>query len=198
MNAQAALFQILFQNEMLFDLQENKRTTVEKSEVPAIKSASLPTTPPTPVPETKVKQADIPKAPAELAVQPLPALKHKILILTEEERQKEMQAGEALFLDNILKAVKFSIQEADIFNISFLPPTNARDVVTNKKIKYFITFNVPLIKLHIDQFLVPYTPKLVDGIWYLLADPLTTIEADRELKKKLWQALQKMFEGNSQ
>jgi hypothetical protein len=32
-------------------------------------------------------------------------------------------------------------------------------------------------------------------MWLLLADPLTAIEANRDLKRKLWQALQKMFEN---
>ena len=56
------------------------------------------------------------------------------------------------------------------------------------------TFGVPLIKLQLDMLLIPYTPKLVEGIWFLLTDPLVVIEADRDLKRKLWQALQKMFE----
>jgi hypothetical protein len=121
-------------------------------------------------------------------------LKHSVLILIDEPKQKEMIVSESLFLDNILKAVGHSTDTSDILNFSFLPGQDARTVLAEKSTNFFITFGVPLIKLHLDLLLMPYTPKMVDGIWFLLTDPLVVIEADRNLKKKLWQALQRMFE----
>jgi hypothetical protein len=194
MSSQAALFQILFQNETLFQLNESKPVVVQEKEAPVVKSVPTPAVQPKPIPTT-VKITEKPEPPKVVASTPtaqeLPQLKHKILILTEGQ---EMREAESVFLDNILKAVKFSINEADIFNVSTLPPTDARSVLSGRKTNYFITFGVPLIKLNVDQLLIAYTPKLVDGVWLLLADPLAIIEADRDLKRKLWQALQKMFE----
>ncbi|MNY50364.1 hypothetical protein D3C86_1858600 [compost metagenome] len=123
-----------------------------------------------------------------------PALKHKVLVLTDEPKQQEMLMSEALFLDNILKAVGHSLETSDVLNFSFMPGQDARTVLSGKKTNFFISFGVPLIKLNLDLLLVPYTPKNLEGIWFLLVDPLVVIEADRNLKKKLWQALQKMFE----
>ncbi|WP_247233216.1 hypothetical protein [Telluribacter sp. SYSU D00476] len=124
---------------------------------------------------------------------PFPALKHKVLVLVDEPTQPDLLPSEYILLSNILKAVGHSIDEADIVNLSYVPATDARSVFADKLTNHFITFGVPLIKLQLDLLLPPYTPKQVEGIWFLLADPLAVIEADRNLKKQLWLALQKIF-----
>jgi len=209
-----ALFQILYQNETLFQLEDRVLTerpssavVEEQPEPPVPEPAqvqapipSLPGTPAVPVPSPALPQtpAVTPPAPANSPVPApaaaFPALKHKVLVLTDEPKQQEMLMSEALFLDNILKAVGHSLETSDILNFSFMPGQDARTVLSGKKTNYFISFGIPLIKLNLDLLLVPYTPKNLEGIWFLLVDPLVVIEADRNLKKKLWQALQKMFE----
>lgn len=204
MSSGAALFQILYQHETLFQLHEAKlhaEIIFEKIEEKTEKIE-------VPVPVTDIviieKPIIIPVAAEpvkpEVIIPPVknfPVLEHKILILIDEPKQKEMIVSEALFLDNILKAIKSSADKADIINFSFLPKSDARNVLAEKKTNYFITFGVPLAKLHLDLLLIPYTPKIVEGIWFLLIDPLVVIEADRDLKRKLWQALQKMFETSN-
>ncbi|MCE6992307.1 hypothetical protein [Dyadobacter sp. CY323] len=192
-----ALFQILYQNETLFRVGEPSLTrepTVAKEAVETSKVQSP--APNIAAPKTAAEVIVPPKpiiVPAEKAPD-FPALKHKVLILLDEPKNKVMPASEATFLDNILKAVGHSAETSDILNFSYLPGQDARAVLSEKKTNFFITFGVPLIKLNLDLLLAPYTPKFVDGIWFLLAEPLATIEADRNLKKQLWQALQKMFE----
>jgi hypothetical protein len=199
MSSQAAFFRVLYQNDMLFQLHESKPEAshmVAESHEP---SAERPVA--APVVSVPVVQAAKPvETPAAVLhstppAQNFPALIHKILILADEPKQKELLAPELTFLDNILKAVKHSANQADIINFSYLSGTDARSVLAEKRTNYFITFGVPLIKLQLDLLLIPYTPKLVEGIWFLLTDPLVVIEADRDLKRKLWQALQKMFEN---
>lgn len=211
-----ALFQILYQNETLFQLEDRVLTErpgpalVEEQPEPPVPEpahvqAPVPTLPATPavplqppvLPQTPSAPETSP-APANALIPALadefPALKHKVLVLTDEPKQQEMLMSEALFLDNILKAVGHSLETSDILNFSFMPGQDARTVLSSKKTNFFISFGVPLIKLNLDLLLVPYTPKNLEGIWFLLVDPLVVIEADRNLKKKLWQALQKMFE----
>ena len=202
----AALFQILYQNETLFQLQEEMIIRVEEKELISETIASV--KPDTiisvkkeePVIQLKVEIPGQPIAkaiaePVKPAVQQaqFPELNHKVLILIDEPKKKEMLVSEALFLDNILKAVGQSSENSDILNFSFLSGPDARSVLAEKKINYFITFGVPLIKLRLDLLLPPYTPKQVEGIWFLLTDPLAVIEADVVLKKKLWNALKQMF-----
>ena len=211
----AALFQILYQNDTLFQLNEirfDSETVAEKpiitekviekivTETPVI-VAPVATSPAVIITEKPVVipvpvKAETPKI-STPPIEQFPVLVHKILILIDEPKQKEMIVSEALFLDNILKAVKSSIDSADIINFSFLPKSDARNVLAEKRTNYFITFGVPLAKLHLDLLLIPYTPKMVEGIWFLLTDPLVVIEAERDLKKKLWQALQKMFQTSN-
>ena len=227
-HSSVALFQILYQNETLFQLEDRVLPALPAIEAapqteppvpePATVQApvsTLPATPAVPVqppvssqPATPALPANAPalpqtpsivppppaNAPAPAPVAAFPALKHKVLVLTDEPKQQEMLMSEALFLDNILKAVGHSLETSDVVNFSFMPGQDARTVLSGKKTNFFISFGVPLIKLHLDLLLVPYTPKNLEGIWFLLVDPLVVIEADRNLKKKLWQALQKMFE----
>lgn len=206
-------FKILYQNETLFRLDSPfvQEVLVEKEEkepeVTAPKPVAAPIAPaaPTPPPAIPTPQPLVAKPVSQTPIAPnvpvpaapgatFPALQHSILILTDVPGQKNITGPEAVFLDNILKAVGHSVEKADILNYSFLKGPDARKVLSEKQTNFFITFGVPLIKLHLDLLLMPYTPKLVEGVWFLLTDPLAVIEADRNLKKKLWQALQKMFE----
>ncbi|SEI64570.1 hypothetical protein SAMN05216327_10324 [Dyadobacter sp. SG02] len=218
-HSSVALFQILYQNETLFQLEDHvltERPAAAEAQPeppvpePAHVQAPVPTLPTTPavsaqppapavvtppaLPQTPAVATPPVNIPASAPAPAFPALKHKVLVLTDEPKQKEMLMSEALFLDNILKAVGHSLETSDVVNFSFMPGQDARTVLSGKKTNFFISFGVPLIKLHLDLLLVPYTPKNVEGIWFLLVDPLVVIEADRNLKKKLWQALQKMFE----
>ncbi|MDQ6479007.1 hypothetical protein [Dyadobacter sp. LHD-138] len=193
----AALFQVLYQNDVLFHVPGEvlslvlekpviPETVVVKKEEPVVQAvpeiAKLPVMPAAPQPVTAAPSApDFPK------------LNHKVLILVDEPKQREMLVSEALFLDNVLKAVGHASENSDILNFSYLAGPDARNVLSEKRINYFITFGVPLIKLHLDLLLPPYAPKQVEGIWFLLTDPLPVIEADRDLKKKLWTALKQMF-----
>jgi hypothetical protein len=202
MGSSAALYQILYQNETLFHVGEylvqpvadvvTSEPEAKEPEVLPAKTPVAPSVPETPA-ITKVNVPPVQVVPPVVTAR-FPALKHSVLILIDEPKQKEMIVSESLFLDNILKAVGHSTDTSDILNFSFLPGQDARTVLAEKSTNFFITFGVPLIKLHLDLLLMPYTPKMVDGIWFLLTDPLVVIEADRNLKKKLWQALQRMFE----
>jgi len=199
----AALFQILYQHDVLFQVpgeilvlsreQENipeimdtAEPIIAKNEPPVLKQTVQIPVPPVIKPVEQPVKPVIPQA-------QFPVLNHKVLILIDEPKQQEMLVSEALFLDNVLKAVGHSSENSDILNFSFLSGPDARSVLSEKQINYFITFGVPLIKLHLDLLLPPYTPKQVEGIWFLLTDPLPVIEADRDLKKKLWTALKQMF-----
>ena len=198
MSPSAAFYQILYQNETLFRL-DSDFADIEKvkvqSNAPAVHAAppiaaATPKSVAPPIPAPPVI-ASVPVAPPAAT---FPALQHSILILIDEPKHKHIVDSESVFLDNILKAVGHSVDKADILNYSFLKGPDARKVLSEKQTNFFITFGVPLIKLHLDLLLIPYTPKIVEGVWFLLTDPLPVIEADRDLKKKLWQALKKMIE----
>ncbi len=207
MNDSAAFYKTFFQYDTLFRVDEpalaepiDEERAAElpiDEKVPPLAAEKIPTLvvtdretinegPPT-------AQAPIPEVPLPPPPVPFPALQHRILILVDEKKQDDLLPSDALLLENILKATGHSITETDILNLSSLPHSDARAVLVSKSTNYFITFGVPLIKLQLDLLLPPYTPKYVEGIWFLLADPLSAINANKELKKRLWLALQQMF-----
>lgn len=190
MSSEASIYQILFQNEMLFESTESvvqpvsvipeKTAVAAKPEVKATPSEVL---------TTKINEG----TPVKPALLPLGPIQHSIIVAVDESGQKEIPASEALLLDNILKAVKYSTAQADIFNLSFLEPIDARNIFSENKTRFVISFGVQLMRWQIDLMLLHYSPKQSDGIWFLLADPLSDIEKNVDLKKKLWQSLQTMF-----
>jgi hypothetical protein len=193
----AALFQILYQNDVLFQVPGEVISHVQETPAEPV-TVILEKEDPVVQPIIEIVKAPVvQKAPEPVISAPaapqFPQLNHKVLILVDEPKHREMLVSEALFLDNVLKAVGHSSEYSDILNFSYLSGPDARSLFSEKKIHYFITFGVPLIKLQLDLLLPPYTPKQVEGIWFLLTDPLPVIEADRDLKKKLWTALKQMF-----
>jgi hypothetical protein len=200
MGDSAAFYQTFYQYDTLFRIPEKKESTVEpKANQPVESPVTViqePVPPlgvtPTPVPTPP------PAAPPRVESPPrtetsFPSLRHRILVLVDETRHPELAPEDALLLENILKATGHSAAETDLINFSYIPQADARTVLAQKSTNYFITFGVPLIKLQLDLLLPPYTPKQIEGIWFLLADSLPAINADKSLKKRLWLSLQKMF-----
>ncbi len=200
MNNSAAFYQTFYQNETLFRVNEPIDVTAEEGlapKMPEEKFVSVEVQ--NPVSEEKEKPAIAETRPAPAAVPsppsaaPFPALQHRVLVLVDEKKQEELDPSDALLLENILKAIGHDPTQTDILNFSHLPQADARTVLAQKSTNYFISFGVPLIKLKLDLLLPPYTPKQIEGIWFLLAEPLSVIDADKERKKRLWLALKKMF-----
>lgn len=206
MDDSAAFYKTFFQYDTLFRVEE----PVAAENVELVKAAELPVSerdtpvPPQQEPVAVVARAEVSKEILPAATEPIapetaqpdvqfPALQHRILVLVDEKKQADLLPSDAQLLENILKATGHSITETDILNFRSLPTADARAVLSTKSTNYFITFGVPLIKLKLDLLLPPYTPKYVEGIWFLLADPLSVIDANKELKKRLWLALQQMF-----
>lgn len=194
MDHSAAFYKTFFQHDTLFRVEEDEvqRTEVKESAAEAIDPIS---TAPDPVSTPVVAPSPSPVARVAAAPQTVsfPALRHRILVLVDEPDQADLKPANSQLLQNILKATGHSMDETDLLNFSYIPQADARTVLSQKSTNYFITFGVPLIRLQIDLLLPPYMPKQIEGIWFLLADPLHVIDADKLLKKRLWLALQKMF-----
>ena len=201
MDNSAAFYQIFYQDETLFRVDEplvvEKVTEEKAAELSIDQKVDLVPVEAAPTPLAAKSAIINDEATTPEILQPsvqFPALQHRILVLVDEKKQADLFPSDALLLENILKATGHSITETDILNFSTLSSSDARSVLATKSTNYFITFGVPLIRLQLDLLLPPYTPKYIEGIWFLLADPLLVIDADKALKKRLWLALKKMFE----
>ncbi len=185
MNTDQNLYQLLFQNEMLFQVAESNLNTSPISR--EVKKD-------TEIEKMPVKLQEASKQKASMVTGTFPDLQYRVLVLIDNPRKEYLEGEQRILLDNILKAIGLGIDQVDVINISFLDNSDANILFTERKINYLITFGVPLIRLQIDLLLPPYMPEQVEGIWLLLADTLTKVESDREVKKRLWQALKRMFQ----
>ena len=119
----------------------------------------------------------------------LPQLNHKVLLLADEE----LDPSNLLFLEKILKAVNLNINGVDLLNLRGAQNMDFGELVKGKYINHFITFGVPFERINLDIMMDRYAPARFEGITFLMADSLPTIEADQNLKKRLWAALQRVF-----
>ncbi|GAB3754260.1 hypothetical protein [Spirosoma pomorum] len=119
----------------------------------------------------------------------LPKLNHKVLVLADEE----LDPSNLLFLEKILKAVNLNIDGVDLLNLHGVRDVDFDELLKGKYINHFITFGVPFERINLDIMMDRYSPVRFEGITFLMADSLPTIEADQALKKRLWQALQRVF-----
>ena len=146
-------------------------------------------TAPEPLPQPPARPI-IPSTVPPVQQQPrLPQLNHNVLLLADEE----LDPSNLLFLEKILKAVNLNIDGVDLLNLHGVHDVDFAELLRGKYIHHFITFGVPFERLHLDIMMDRYAPVRFEGITFLMADSLPTIEADRNLKKRLWDALQRVF-----
>lgn len=119
----------------------------------------------------------------------LPQLNHKVLLLADED----LDPSNLLFLEKILKAVNLNINGVDLLNLRGVQEVDFAELLRGKYINHFITFGVPFERINLDIMMDRYAPVRFEGITFLMADSLPTIEADQQLKKRLWGALQRVF-----
>jgi DNA polymerase III psi subunit len=116
-------------------------------------------------------------------------LNHKVLVLADEE----LDPSNLLFLEKILKAVNLNIDGVDLLNLHGVRDVDFDELLKGKYINHFITFGVPFERINLDIMMDRYSPVRFEGITFLMADSLPTVEADQALKRRLWQALQRVF-----
>ncbi|GAB2537260.1 hypothetical protein [Spirosoma aerophilum] len=126
--------------------------------------------------------------PAQLQTR-MPQLNHKVLLLADEA----LDPSNILFLEKILKAVNLNIDGVDLLNLHGVQGMDFAELLRGKYINHFITFGVPFERINLDIMMDRYSPVRFEGITFLMADSLPTIEADQALKKRLWGALQRVF-----
>ncbi|GAB3332151.1 hypothetical protein GCM10027299_38390 [Larkinella ripae] len=149
----------------------------EPTPEPLASAVVEPVAPPAPVPVLE------PSTPNPAAGKP------KVLILIDEE----LSPSELIFLENILKAIHLNLNEIDILNLAGSGLVDFHAVLENKTLHHFISFGVPFKTIHLNIQMDRYEPIRIFGITFLLADPLSAIEADQKLKRKLWATLKKVF-----
>lgn len=189
--------QILFYGETLYAVPERVGQGaggVELPEPAASTPEEIPVSVVTQVPKPDVEApsaapALIPKVTVDLPVPARPELKFgATILLTDRPTPADLD-----FLATILKAVNLSLDEVDLLDLQKLKGQDFKPLLESKSAHQFISFGVGLKKLNLDLVLVPYRITPVEGIQFLLTDPLATIQTDKAKKKALWINLQVLF-----
>lgn len=181
-----SFYQLLFQNETLYRAQEVAAIEKIVAEV-AIAIAEEP------APEIilAVQAMPSPIAPPLPSTSTLPTLNHQILILVDES--PTMSPSNTIFLEKVLNAVKLNLDKVDILNLAENRHADFRTLLENKKVHHIISFGVPFIQINLEIMMNRYDPKQINGINFLLAEPLEITQADDKNKRALWNCLKKIF-----
>ena len=115
-------------------------------------------------------------------------LQNKVLILVNQ-----LSDAEKDFLGKILSASNLSFETIDLIELSKTQMPDYQAFTSQKITKTFISFGVGLSKLGWNQILTIYQTKTIENVNFLLADDLSKIMANVDLKKALWANLQKLF-----
>lgn len=172
-----ALYQYLFEGEVLFSLPNEKVLTVPVS--PAGVEAG---------------QAAVEKVSSRSLKEdsPLRNLKSRFLIVvnTYDEGLKE---NELAFLEKVLQAVNYRLDKVDLFDLNKIQTFDVSAVVRENLVDYFLLLGVRPQELNLAIPLEVYKPSKVNGVWLLLANSLKRMELDVPKKRELWAALKQMF-----
>lgn len=168
----AEFYKLFYENDLLYTAKE------EQPLVQVIK------------PKSALDEKDEESIPSLPTNAPYP---YKIVVLVDQPKQPELLPSEGVLLYKILKAVGYDSEDTDIVNVGFLSKEAVEQVMQGKTAHYVISFGVPFRKVMIDLMVPPYEAVQSHGVSFLLADPLSVVEADVAIKKRLWNALRTMF-----
>jgi hypothetical protein len=151
----------------------------------------------TPAVKTAAKAASVPATPAaEQQPEPLRFLgknQQKIVICVSYEGLAFIPDQQLEFLANILKACKLTLADVAIINLQQTGPLTYQQLQQETQYRYLLLFGNEASILSLPVNFPGYQVQAFNNCTYLSADPLELIEADKELKTRLWTSLKKIF-----
>ncbi|WP_093198845.1 DNA polymerase III subunit psi [Siphonobacter aquaeclarae] len=186
----SAFLQQLFAGEQVFLIPEPDDVSPEIP-VPAAAAPVVAAEQPVeePVAEAPVAAPVPDPIPATPVAEPLPAaFRHQVLILVDNPSAEDLT-----LLENILKAVNLSLDSVELLDLAKVAGLRYKELLNDQYLHHLLSFGVPLKKVGLQIFLMPYQARQVEGVQFLLVDPLQDIQADKDKKKALWRVLKQLF-----
>ncbi len=187
-------YKTIYQNETLYRVSESVQgelLVVEAVPTPVPVDVAK-VEPPKPIAEVVVPVVELPQKPTvqePVYAQPIPSPKQhdSVLILTDELSESESE-----YLNKILKAAGgMSTESVDLQ--TFTKGMDFRPILRSGRVKHFISFGVPFLKVNVDLMMNRYEPKIIGGIVFVFADSLPVIADDEQVKRALWGVLKALF-----
>lgn len=120
-----------------------------------------------------------------------PIFRHQVLVLIDEP--VGIAPSDAIFLQKVMEAVKVDMNDVEILNVANGNYIDFRPVLQGKKVNKIISFGVPFIKINLEILTNRYEPKVAGGVKFLFSESLGIVQADRQNKQALWNALKVIF-----
>ena len=114
--------------------------------------------------------------------------KHKVVILV-----KELNPTDSELLEKILGAVKLTLQNVEVIEMSKNPNIDLSHIFTQKSVSQLISFGVMMSEVNLMLRLTPYQILESKGVKFISGVSLTDLQDDIPKKKMLWGALKEMF-----
>ena len=119
--------------------------------------------------------------------------KQHILLLVNNADTAFVNEQELSFLTGILTACKLTLEDVGIINMASYPSISYSMISNTFKPKIVLMFGLTPGSIQL-PFVVPeFQRQSYNNQVYLAAPPLTEIENNKDLKRKLWTALQQTF-----
>ena len=119
---------------------------------------------------------------------PLFRPKHKVVILV-----KELNLTDSELLEKILGAVKLTLQNVEVIEMSKNPNMDLSHIFTQNSVNQLISFGVMMSEVNLMLRLTPYQILESKGVKFISGVSLTDLQDDIPKKKMLWSALKEMF-----
>ena len=118
--------------------------------------------------------------------------KKQMLIIIEDEN--EQNDANIDFLEKIITAIKYDFkQDCTYFLLPKKEKISITALVSKHQIKDLLVFGINNTQLGIYANQKKYQPFYIQQVTYIFADNLSEIQAQKELKGALWDALKKVF-----
>ena len=114
--------------------------------------------------------------------------KHKVVILV-----KELNPADVELLEKILGAVKLTLQNVEVIEMSKNTNMDLSHIFTQKSVSQLISFGVMMSEVNLMLRLTPYQILESKGIKFISGVSLTDLHDDIPKKRMLWGALKEMF-----
>lgn len=137
---------------------------------------------------------DVPGAPdSEKGWKYLGDNKKNILIIVNYNEAAYLPDDHLTLLTNILAACKICLGDVAIFNLKQRENPAYKEIVNHFKCRIVLLFDVAPLAFGLPIQFPHFQVQLFNKCTYLLSPSLEELERDKNLKKKLWLCLQRIF-----
>lgn len=116
------------------------------------------------------------------------------IILVVDNKEATFLPGALLdFLMEILTACKLSMDDVALVNIARYKDFHYNEILNNLEPENIIVFGVSLSAIGLPFTIPEFQLQVFDKITYLTAPSISQLQADKELKRRLWSCLKQIF-----